>query len=210
MSTAEASALLQRAAAAGDATALATLLRQSYDPLVRHIRGRLGAALRDSIDPEDVVQDVHVEVFRAIARFEPGGTNAFFAWLTTIADRRLVDRARAVRAAKRGGDRRRVRAASQAAFTTVDTLVHALAVDNQTPSRIMARRDGAVAIRVALAGLKDEYREALRLRYDENLPVVEIAARMGRTERAVHMLCNRALKKLREAVGSASLFRQSK
>jgi RNA polymerase sigma-70 factor (ECF subfamily) len=193
---------LIRQAVAGDPTALASLLRRHYDPLVRHIRGRLGAALRDSIDPEDVVQEVHVEVFRSVNRFQPQGDAAFFGWLATLADRRLIDRARARQAAKRGGDRKRVRANS---CLSVDTLIHVLAVDDQTPSRIMAKQDGRIALRVALAGLKPEYREALRLRYDENLPVAEIARQMGRTERAIHMLCNRGLKRLRDAIDTTAL-----
>jgi DNA-directed RNA polymerase specialized sigma24 family protein len=40
----------------------------------------------------------------------------------------------------------------------------------------------------------------------EGLAVAEAAARMGRTEAAVEMLCQRALKHLAALIGSASRF----
>jgi RNA polymerase sigma-70 factor (ECF subfamily) len=72
--------------------------------------------------------------------------------------------------------------------------------------RPAARHEAAGAIHAALAGLKLEYRQAIELRYIQQLPVAEIAARMDRTERAVHMLCNRGLKQLEAAMGCATRF----
>jgi RNA polymerase sigma-70 factor (ECF subfamily) len=83
-------------------------------------------------------------------------------------------------------------------------------VDERTPSRSAAGHEAVRAVQVGLAGLKSDYREALRLRYIEGLPVAEVAARMDRTERAVHMLCHRGLQCLRAAVGRSSQFLSSK
>lgn len=65
-------------------------------------------------------------------------------------------------------------------------------------------------MQVALAGLKDDYREALWMRYIEGRPVREIAQAMRRTERAVQMLCNRGLRALREKMGRTSKYLTTK
>ncbi len=126
--------------------------------------------------------------------------------MATIADRRLVDRIKEQRRAKRGGAARRVRTPRDGAASSVASLLQLVAVHDRTPSRSAVRHERERAVRVALAGLKDDYREALVLRYGQDLAVAEIAARMNRSERAVHMLCSRALKKMRLALGHASQY----
>jgi RNA polymerase sigma-70 factor (ECF subfamily) len=61
-------------------------------------------------------------------------------------------------------------------------------------------------VQIAIDGLKDEYRDVLRLRYFDGLSVAATAERMGRTEPAVHMLCHRAVAQLRDVLGSASRY----
>ncbi|NIL96696.1 MAG: sigma-70 family RNA polymerase sigma factor, partial [Planctomycetales bacterium] len=75
-----------------------------------------------------------------------------------------------------------------------------------TPSMHVARKEGVSALQVHLAGLPEDYREVLRLQYQEKLELKEIAARMDRTEDAVHGLIFRAKKKLRTAMGQSSLW----
>ena len=89
-------------------------------------------------------------------------------------------------------------------------LLDLVAWDGTTPSGVAARQEAERALRVAIAGLKEDYQEVIRLRYMQELPVADVAARMNRTEGAVHMLCNRAIKKLREAMGRASKYYGSK
>ena len=58
----------------------------------------------------------------------------------------------------------------------------------------------------ALDGLKEDYREVLRLRYIQSLSVAETAQQMGRSDGAVMMLCNRGLQQLEEVIGDPSRF----
>ena len=81
-----------------------------------------------------------------------------------------------------------------------------LAAHERTPSLSAAGHEAAALVEGALAGLKDDYREAIRLRYVEGLCVAEAAARMNRTEGALCLLCHRALRRLRETLGSSALF----
>ncbi len=193
-------------AAAGDRAALEELLLEEYPRLQRRLRSRIPAASAAVFSADDVIQEAFAEVFRCIAGFEPQGDGSFSRWVATIAERRLKDLLKGQYAQKRGGGRERLDAHKTSEDGSVLNLLELAAVHRQTPSRSAARHEAASAIHVALAGLKPEYREALELRYVQRLPVADIASKMNRTERAVHMLCNRGLKDLREAMGRATQF----
>ena len=194
--------LVQRAIA-GEPLALDKLLLDSYGRLAARVDQKLPADLRSLVAPEDVIQEVFTDAFRHIAAFEPRGQDAFYRWLTAIADNRITDTVRAHRAAKRGGDRARAEAAGR---TSILSLLEVMAVTDRTPSRSAGGHEAAAALQVALAGLKEEYREALALRYLEGLPVAEAARRLGKTEPAVHKLCSRGLQALRTSMGEATKF----
>jgi len=192
-------------AAGGDRLALEQLLLRYHDRLVKYIRRKLPAELQAFVAPEDVLQVTYVEALRHVTSFEPKGRDAFFRWLATIAKRRLLDVVRRERAAKRGGGRVAADPQRKGSSSVIDLLGLA-AVHGHTPSRSAARREAVSALHVALAGLKDDYRQAVQLRYLERLPVADVAAQMHRTPRAVHMLCYRGLRQLRASLGRASDF----
>ena len=62
------------------------------------------------------------------------------------------------------------------------------------------------AQQAALAGLSNEYRKVLGLRFQQGLSLDEVAARMNRSQEAVRSLLYRAQKKLKEAMGRSSLW----
>ena len=88
-------------------------------------------------------------------------------------------------------------------------LLDLVAAPGRTPSRVLARRDAVAAMQTALASIPEHYQQAVWLVYIEGHPVAEAAARLGKTERAIHGLCRSALKLLRERLGSASQFLSS-
>src|SRR5690349_15544417 len=92
-------------AVAGEQMALNRLLLTHYGPLAARLDKRIPAQMRSLIAPEDILQEVFAEVFQTVAGFKPGSPDAFYKWLATIADHRLLDAVRAHRAAKRGGGR---------------------------------------------------------------------------------------------------------
>lgn len=193
---------LVKAAVAGEPLALERLLLAQYPRLAARVERRLPAALRFLYSPDDLVQETFAEAFRTIGSFRPQGEGSFFAWLATMADNRLVDATRAQGAAKRGGGRARVSGSA----SSLAALVDLLGASEGTPSRTARRHEIAGAVHVALAGLKDEYREALSLRYLAGMSVGEVAARMGRTESSVHKLCSRGLQGLQQAMGEAGKY----
>jgi RNA polymerase sigma-70 factor (ECF subfamily) len=203
----EEDALIARAVA-GDATALESLLLKYYDRLLRRVSRDIPQNLPSVLSAEDVLQDTFVEAFRSIRRFTPQGEQRFFSWLGTIAAHRLTDAIKALRRAKRGGGMRPLRPADDS--RGIAALLENLKVSERTPSRSVAVREAVSAVRVALSGSKEEYREVLQLRYLEGLPVTATAERMNKTEAAVHKLSGRALERLRQALGRSSKYFSSR
>ena len=59
---------------------------------------------------------------------------------------------------------------------------------------------------IRLAGLRDEHRRVIQLRYLQGRSVEEVAALMDRSPHAVHNLCHRAMRSLRAAMGRTSKY----
>lgn len=194
------SELLSRARA-GDSEALEELLWSHYDRLLLRIERRIPVAQQAIVSADDVLQETLMTVWQHLGQFESQTDAAFSAWLSKIADSRLSDRLRAAGTKKRGGDRLQATAADSQL-----NLLDALGAAGLTPSGTVARREAERIVRIALAELKPDYRQAIQLRYLQGLSVDDVAQRMGRTDRSVHMLCNRAIKRLRDALGRSSMY----
>lgn len=82
---------LMNAVAEGDDGAFEAL----YDRLAPAVLGVVRAVVKDLARPEDIVQEVFVEVWRTATR-RPDGYGAT-AWVLSLAHRRAVDRVRAAR-----------------------------------------------------------------------------------------------------------------
>jgi RNA polymerase sigma-70 factor (ECF subfamily) len=198
-------ALLERAVA-GDEEALETLLLQHFDHLAADIARRIPADVRGTLAPDDVVQDAFIVAFQRIREFQPQGDGAFLGWLARIAEHRLLDAVKTLRAAKRGGGWQRLADAHDPERTGLVPLLEMLPQSSRTPSRSAAVHEALTALAAAIEQLSPDYRDVLRLRFIESLPVADCAARMQRSEGAVHMLLGRALAALRARMGDTSRF----
>lgn len=192
-------------AAAGDRDALGQLLFERHDKLARLVARKIPASLQSRLDVEDVLQ-AYADAFRDIGKFQPRSDRAFYRWLETIVEHRLLDMVRGLKAKKRGGDRKQIEKKSAAETSTVADLFDVLAVKMPTPSMFAARDEGVQALQVQLAGLPDDYREAVRLHHLEGHDLEEVARMMDRPPDAVRGILYRARKKLRDGMGRSSLW----
>lgn len=190
---------LIRAAVEGRTDALEQLLLEHHARVLAHIAAHMPPDLRGFCSAEDLAQETYIVVAREIRHFQPPyDPAAFVAWLQKIADYRRLAMMQMQRAAKRGGGRApALRQAAPGAPEEVISLLELLAISSRTPSRSMAQREAVEALRSALDRLRADTRQALTLHYIDGKPVAEISTLMNRTEGAVHMLCNRGLKRLR-------------
>jgi len=204
----EASEPLARALA-GDVSALKLVLTSVHEPVAARVGRRIPPALRRVVDLDDLLQDTYVEVVRGLPRFENRGLPSFERWVCTIALNRLRNIVKAHRTLRRGGNHARVEVDRRLEDSTI-TLLDVVGGSSWTASRSAARAEAVDAVRAAIADLPSRYRVVVNGVYIEGRLVADVAREIGRTERAVHGLCRRGLRLLRDALHSGSRFLGSK
>jgi RNA polymerase sigma-70 factor, ECF subfamily len=188
---------------AGKVAAMDSLLVASFDPLRSAIAQQMSDTLRKAqLEPEDVIQEVYASAWANLPDAQFDGFEAFLGWLRQIAENKLIDMHRAILADKR--DVRRQTPAWGVKNGSYVDLLDQVSSPLSTPSRGAARSEALAVLMVRMQQLPEDYRRVIHWRLIDGLPVVEVARRLDRSEAAVHMLCHRAMKQLRELMGAAS------
>lgn len=186
----------------GDVDALSALLER-HGPLVEQSL-RIERNWRRQIDAADVMQVTYVEAFRHIREFEVKRADRFEAWLRQIAENNLRDAVRGLSRVKRGGAEQHQSNAGNS--TRDETWLLNFAGTSSTPSLAARRNEAAERIEQALRRLPPDYARAVRLLDVQGQAVAAVAAEMGRSPGAIHMLRARAHDRLRELLGPESAF----
>ncbi len=189
-----------RRVVAGDADALQQLIVTYHGQLYGTLDGRLDAAIRRHVDPDDVLQQAYAAAFKSIRTCSFEGPAGFYKWLERIALDRLKDVQRHAHRQKRDIGRRHSSPIGPA--TSYPDLVERLAARDSTPSRQLAKREAAAIAISSIARLTEDQRNVVRMRILDGRPAADIAAELGKSEAAVHMLCHRGLKALRAMMDS--------
>ena len=172
----------------GDRAAFAQLYRRYQPTIQRFLRCRVP----DWAEAEDLTSETFLRALRWIDTAPDQEVHNVAAWLVTIARNLVISRARSAR----------VRLAHQFGEIPPDACVApgpgpdelALAASERLAA---STRLGEL---IELAELSPVQRRYLQLRFVEELPVAQIAARLGRTENAARSVQDRALVKLRMRV----------
>ncbi len=193
-----------RAAQAGDRLALAKLLALHHPRLAARIASRLDPGLKGRTSPEDVLQEVYLQVFRGIFDFEERGPDSFVNWVLTIIDRKLIDLHRAAHRRKRdvGREKQQVVERDDSFVDLLDCVYR----DTATPSRVVRYDEAVGALLVCLGALPESQQQVIEWRFLRGLPIVEVARRLDRSEGAVVALTQRALRSLREQMDQRGDF----
>ncbi len=192
-------------AVGGDAVAVSKLLA-TYHPVLRsHVDAGMDPALRARTEPEDILQQAYVEVYRAIGRFEERDPASFVNWVLTIVDHKLTDAGRAMRRQMRDVARERKPAVSGGTSSHLD-LLDQLYADSDTPSRILRRDEAVGAMLACISQLSDAHREVVRLRFLDGRSVMEVAERLNKSPAAVVAMTKRALEALRSSMDRMGEF----
>ncbi|MDG2220722.1 MAG: sigma-70 family RNA polymerase sigma factor [Rubripirellula sp.] len=197
---------LLEAAKRGDKIALQQLLISRYDQLSSVIRSRIPAQLRTVLDVEDILQIAFIQVFRGLSNFKVGDTEAFHAWVRSIAEAKVTDAIRSATRKKRGGDWKRIEAGVPNTSESFLDLILLLSDQRRTPSQSAATHEAVVALQIALAGLPEDQREAIRLRHIECLTVEEVVDKLNKSEPAVRGLLHRGKLSLKQSLGQSSTW----
>jgi RNA polymerase sigma-70 factor (subfamily 1) len=188
----------------GDGDCLQRLIVEYHAPLLAKVKGRLSPALRRYVSPEDVLQQAYIEAFKAATGRAFENPAGFYRWLERICLDQLKNACRHLRRDRR--DVRRNLSGSAAGTRSALALVERLPASPSTPSRHPAKQEACAAALSSLARLSDDQRTVVQMRFLEDRPVQEIAAELGKSPGAVHMLIKRGLDNLAELMGSISRF----
>lgn len=195
-------------AAKGDEAAAEYLFRKCFDdlrPFAASLVGPVLAAAR--IEPEDIIQETYAAAWPGMSGATFAGFASFLAWLRTIAENKAIDMRRAFTSDKRDVGRQ-VDPEATWSMSCGKLGVDAASPD-RSPSSHAAQNENVAILTSRIWRLPPEYREVIRSRFIHNVPVAEVANRLGKTESAVYMLTTRALKKLRDLMGSPSKYLSS-
>ena len=180
---------------AGDADRFRVLVERESRSIVRTCYRILG----DLHEAEDAAQEAFVTAYRALGTWR--GEGPFGAWLSRIATRIAVRRASRRRPVawidpRPGGEEDgagRREGIGEAALT-------AAFGGSPDPATLAVRSERAAAIRTAVAGLDEPYREVLILRFFSELSLAEIAAQSDRPLGTVKTHLHRGLQRLRRVL----------
>lgn len=164
-------------AARTDPAAFDRLYRRHLPAVYRYAYARVGSAA----DAEDVTSAVFLDVLTSLAHYREQGV--FTAWLFTIAQRQV------------GAHHRRRRRDDAHRAASGDEDLGRLA-DGEGQRQIL-RIEHVDLLSRAGAGLSEDQREALALRFYGGLKVAEIAKVMGKGESAIKMILHRSLHQLK-------------
>lgn len=184
----------------GDTEALAQYLNLRSRHLLAYIERQLGAALRRKLEPDDIFQEVSIEVVRSLGSIDLSERDPF-SWLCQVAERRIIDAHRRFFEAQKRDAGREAPLGTPGGDTQHAAIVDMLAASMTTASQAFSRNLREVKLFEALQKLPEDQREALRLRYVEGLPSKEIAERLGKTDGAIRVMLTRSLGKLQDLLG---------
>ncbi len=137
-------------------------------------------SLGDHHDAEDATERTFLAALRAIGSFEERGAS-FRAWLFRIARNTIAN-------SRRSRFRRRT--------SPLEELPEHPAAPDADPAALSVRADELRAVQRALAGLSDDRRQVILLRFVEGLSAREIGVVLDRSEGAVRVLLHRTLRDL--------------
>jgi len=179
---------LLRRTAAGDREAADELARRYEAPLRAAIRRRLGHDLHAKVDTDDIFQSTILESVENLSALQFRGERAFVGWLTTLAERRIRDKARFHRAAKR--DQRKEQPILDAGE---------LASDRTSPTQGAVRSELTQGLLEALAKLPEPDRQVVELHSFQGLGFKEVAEKLGLADKnAARYVFHRALNQIED------------
>jgi RNA polymerase sigma-70 factor (ECF subfamily) len=168
----------------GDKEAVSALYEAYARPIYRYISYRVDS---DSL-AEDLTSEVFVRMVQRLPHYQDTGA-PFGAWLYRIAATQVADHYR------------------QKRHRVTQSISDEQPGDDTDPLNTLARQEEREHLRKALRSLPEEYQTLLILRFMQQLPHIEVAAVLNKSEAAIRTMQHRALKALAEQLGQSGKAR---
>ena len=187
----------------GNGEAVNELMDRHRQAVRRLIQMRLDNAVARRVDASDVVQDVLFEASRRMEDYIQNPAMPFHLWLRQLAKDRVIDMHRRHRAAKRRSVDREHHVSSLGNDDRSAADLASLLKDAElTPAAATVRKEMEDRFLLALNELNEDDREMIMMRHFEHLGNSEVAEALGLSAPAAGMRYLRAVRRLREALGT--------
>ena len=187
----------------GDPAAVNRLLDRHREAVRRMVQMRLDQAVARRVDASDVVQDVLLEASQRLSDYIRSPSMPFHLWLRQLAKDRIIDMYRRHRAAQRRSVDREQNISSFASDDQSAADLTALLRDAElTPAASALRKEMEERFVLALDQLDEHDREIVIMRHFEHLGNGEVAEALGLSAPAAGMRYLRAIRRLRELLGT--------
>ncbi len=187
----------------GNADAVNKLMERHRKAVRLLISMRLDNAVARRVDASDVVQDVLFEASRRMEDYIQNPSMPFHLWLRQLARDRIIDMHRRHRAAKRRSVDREQHVSSLGGDDKSAADLASLLKDAElTPAAATVRREMEQRFLEALNELPEGDRELIMMRHFEHLGNSEVAEALGLSAPAAGMRYLRAIRRLREVLGT--------
>ncbi|MFO1010603.1 MAG: sigma-70 family RNA polymerase sigma factor [Planctomycetota bacterium] len=189
----------------GDRAALDALVARYRDRVLRIVRARLGAKLRERVDSEDILQETFLTAVRKLDSFEMREEASLIRWLARLAEHQITAAADFHGARKRDQGRDvSLSGGSTGGAESGTRFFHA--TDSTQPLARIANEEEQRRVEACVAELADEYRELILLRNYAGASWEAIAEETGRpSAAAARMMHARALVELGKLCREAGL-----
>ena len=172
----------------GDKNALNEIVAECWQPLYRFISFKTG----NPEEAQDIAQETFYRAFRTLGAYQKTET-LFSTWIGRIATNLITDLWR-----KKG---------RSPIMNDISDHLHELP-GGENPAEAVVNRETRETLVTLLNELPDEQRRVIELRILAGLPVREVANAMDKSEAAIKMLQQRALKNLREKLQNRGALEQ--
>ena len=193
-------ALIPRAVA-GDRAALDALFAKYWPKLRAYLDREAGKLIKAKESASDLMQSVSREVLEQVGKFQDfgRGEDAFKNWLFAKALRKLQDRHRHYRRAKRNAAREVALEQRHGSMSGEDMAALVLRVTGGQSREAMTREE-MTFVRHAMQQLPERQQQVIEWHHFEGLSYAEIAERLQTTAGAARSLLTRGLVGLRRTL----------
>ncbi len=185
---------------------LAEEFTQHHARFRRLVGFRLDSMVASRVDPDDVLQEAWLAAAQRIPSFLATEGMSFFVWLRLIVLQTIVDVHRRHLGAKMRDSFREVSIENDYSQDTSHAIARQLLGGLTSPSEALMKAETARKLEEAIASMEPIDREILALRHFEELTNSEVAQVLGIQVKAASIRYIRALKRLKESLGSLSAF----
>jgi RNA polymerase sigma-70 factor (ECF subfamily) len=184
----------------GRAESLAGELDDFRDYLTLVARRELAPDLAAKVGASDLVQETFLAAGRDISQFAGGSPSELRRWLEGILRHLLCNTRRHYRETRKRRVDREV-AVRPGRGEPREDRVATVSVSMTSPSGRAMKQEREEALRAAMLGLPEHYRQVIQWHHQERLSFDAIAERIGSSSEAARKIWGRALLRLREELG---------